>query len=890
MIAIKINGEFVETNENLSVTLQQGVEEPSNITSRSFKHSYTISIENNSNHRRIFNMFDPKKTGNFKQTVNNSVEIYSDGTQIFQGVAKITEVDVEEIKFFCISEEASWVQDIQGNLQDLDFGTGYTFYGARNSGGSYPSDAVFVKDFWTGNTTQGITTNEIIQFPLISYGNFYVVEWKLTSYSLTAGALFTADKPLDHIRQGTNFRLNLRAGINSNIDSDIFQIDRVNSTQFRLFSNNTVLLLTSGIITTIVNPGTMEFQESNEYFDVGQSPLNSKRKYSAIHELELEDIPPSFNIKKTFYNIFNNSGWRITSSFMSSEKFENLYMTYSGKKDPGWNWWTLSYVELNDSNIMLDENSNSYDYNPFGKHTIMYVQANETSDYMNNYSQVDGYVVPKNGKYNIKIDITGETKFTVSVGPTTGNKNIIYLAKRSNKFGINDFEQPNGVTGVIDALTASTNQTINIIQNDDILFYVDTNWMSYGTPNINPPYNIDTNNARIYLQNTSYVQSNNVDLSTDSAQSDPGTSFLQYKYYFSVDINADLTKGERLKLSNSFGGNKTVIGAAYSYANIENIHSEIRLIENEDGTTPDEFLLPEKSMPEMTQIDFVKSIVNTFNLYSYTDYKNRDVLFEPRNSFILPSNFSLDWRDKKYLIVNYSPLELSKIYTFQWAKDTNDIWTRPLDIFNGQQRWSEYGDGTYYQSIDQVFAQGESILSPQKIGFCAERQYYNHVSGETNTNNLLRIPTMMRKEDEFVPQRNVSWSFDHQPKIIEWYGMKSGGFIFDEELQLEYPYAASTYATGITLTWYDKNILSTNINGILVTKIPGMYSTFYKDQINEYINSEMTEITFIISTKDYLELDTRKQIFWNECHYRVIDIQYQPSKKLAKLKMIKTNI
>ena len=126
MIAIKINGEFVETNENLSVTLQQGVEEPSNITSRSFKHSYTISIENNSNNRRIFNYFDPKKTGNFNQTVNNSVEIFSDGTQIFQGIAKITEVDVKEIKFFCISEESYWVQEIQGNLNELSFGSGYT--------------------------------------------------------------------------------------------------------------------------------------------------------------------------------------------------------------------------------------------------------------------------------------------------------------------------------------------------------------------------------------------------------------------------------------------------------------------------------------------------------------------------------------------------------------------------------------------------------------------------------------------------------------------------------------------------------------------------------------------------------------------------------------------
>jgi len=889
MIAIKINGEFVETNENLSVTLQQGVEEPSNITSRSFKHSYTISIENNSNHRKIFNMFDPKKTGNFNQTVNNSVEIYSNGTQIFQGVAKITEVDVEEIKFFCISEEASWVQDIQGNLQDLNFGTGYTFYGARNSGGSYPSDAVFVKDFWTGNTAQGITTNEIIQFPLISYGNFYIGQWNITSYSLTAGAIFTADRNLDHIRNGTNFRLNLRAGINSNIDSDIFQIDRINSTQFRLVSSNTVLLLTSGILTTIANPGTMEFQESNEYFDLGQSPLNSEQKYSAIHELEMEDIPPAFNIKKTFYNIFNNSGWRITSSFMSSEKFENLYMTYSGKKDPGWNWWTLSYVELDNGFKELNKNTTYYEFAEQGGsagtngHIIGYIDSAETTDYMNNYSPVDGYVVPKNGTYNIKCQISGDTYFEYRALTDPTMPNLIYLAKRSNKFGINSFEQANGTTGIIDALTAITNSTANIIQNDEILFYVDTNWYNSGFANPTFPYTVPTNSLDIFGSSSDATVATR-SLRTLSAQSVTVT-FHQYEYIFSVELNMPLTKGERLKFSNSFGGYN--IDMTDSESQIDVFHSEIRLIENEDGTTPDEFLLPEKSMPEMTQVDFVKSIVNTFNLYSYTDYQNKDILFEPRNEFILPSQFSLDWRDKEYLIVNYSPLELSKKYTFQWAKDTNDIWTRPTEILYGEQQWTKYGDGTYYQSIDQITAQGESILSTQKIGFCAEREYHsNLIVGQDSTSYYLFIPTMMRKDDEFVPQRNVSWSFDHQPKIVEWYGMRKGAFIFDEELQTKYPYAKSTYATGFTLSWYDKNIF----NGIVITSTPGMYSTFYKDQINEYINSEMTEITFIISTKDYLELDTRKQIFWNECHYRVIDIQYQPSQKLAKLKMIKTNI
>ncbi len=243
--------------------------------------------------------------------------------------------------------------------------------------------------------------------------------------------------------------------------------------------------------------------------------------------------------------------------------------------------------------------------------------------------------------------------------------------------------------------------------------------------------------------------------------------------------------------------------------------------------------------------------------------------------------------EKFYLFfdVKYSPFDLSRFYEFGWNEDNNDIWSVKLDLIGGFQVWQSNRDGTLYKNIANANADGTSTIS-SKIGYAAERDYHNALQVTNDLRNL-SIPTMMRKEDEFVPQRNVSWTFNQTPKIIEWQGMRDGAFIFDEQLRNQYPYAASTYATGMTLTWYDKILFSgTNIN----TLEKGMYSTFYNDQINEYINSEMTEITFIISTKDYLELDTRKQIFWNECHYRVIDIQYQPSQKLAKLKMIKTNI
>lgn len=891
MIAIKINGEFVETNENLSVTLQQGVEEPSNITSRSFKHSYTISIENNSNNRRIFNYFDPKKTGNFNQVQVNSVEIFSDGTQIFQGNAKVTEITQDEIKFFCISEESYWVQEIQGNLNELSFGSGYTFYGARLNGTGYPSNAVFMTDFWTGNTSQGITTNEIIQFPLISYGNFYVGGFPIGRMPNPDGDDFFAPGGDNYIKDNTTVRVDFNETTTATTNSKNFIVSVTSPGFFNLidYENGNILVSAYTSFNYYNNIGTFNIIEATEYYDVGVSPLNSINKYSVIHELEMEDIPPSINMKKTFDGIFSNIGWKIQSSFMESDNFKNLYLTYSGKKDPQWNWGTLSKVELSDTSLSI-VSTNAYYGNSvgFNNYFFNFIEAGESIDYSSSYSTTNGYTVPKAGTYLITLYITGTTNFVFQTGIQTNKdrlqRNIIYLSKRSNSNSPDSFETDTDLEGFEDYFS-SLSPTGNILNRDNIIWWFNTNWSA--TDPIGDtiaPYDYITvlNENYGFNDDTSELIRTITTKDQQIRQGGFGTTNFDYTYYLQLFIQTTLKKGEKIKLTNAIGSPYTTSAAS---STIDGIECSFQLIKNEDGTDAELTFKAENFMPEMSKIDYVKSILTSFNLYSITDPINKSIVFEPRDNFILPSFLALDYSDKIFFDVKYYPFELSRFYEFGWNKDNNDIWSVPLDLIAGFQVWQANGDGTLYKNIANANADGSSKIT-SKIGYAAERQYHNALEVPNNSRNL-SIPTMMRKEDEFVPQRNVSWTFNQTPKIIEWQGMRDGAFIFDEQLRMQYPYAASTYSTGMTLTWYDKVLFSAST---INTLEKGMYSTFYNNQFNEYINSEMTEITFIISTKDYLELDTRKQIFWNECHYRVIDIQYQPSQKLAKLKMIKTNI
>lgn len=894
MITISIDNQFIETSDGLSVSIANAVENAISVTDRSFKHTYTITIENNAKNRGIFGVLDPTKSNNFSNVIPRLIEIFSDGTKIFDGNVKVTEVTSDEIKFFCISSDASWISDIQGDLKELEFDTQYEFYGSRPNGSNYPSDAVFVVDFWSGNTSTNITTNEILQFPLISYGNFYVGQWNITSY---AGSIFNTDRPLNLIN-GITVHVLFRPGIVTNIDSEIFQIEVLSQTQFRLRNNGILLVLTTGIIPTIYSPGTMNIYQTTEYYDVGKSPLESIEKYAIIHELELEDVPPCVNVKKTFDTIFNTAGWKITSSFMEQDSFKNLYLTYSGKDDPQWNRGRLSYVELDDTSILLTTGTTYYETGSRDSQSYNYIMgfidSDETNDYFGTYDKPGGYLVPKTGRYNIKVGVTGTTEFQFAA--TIGHpnqRNLVYLSKRANKQFVDDFENPNAGLGVIDVLTGNT-PTLqsgnylplvpisNLDGNESILFVTDVNWRNATathTGDIVAPYDVPLTVHNFARSSEIAINSNTMSTRDPQVSGSPHS----YQFRYNIDFDIDLTKGEALKFTNSYGG---VEMSFLSSSEIDIFHSEIVMIENEDGTIPDELLNPAKMMPEMSKVDFVKSVMVAFNLYSRTDSFNKNILFEPREIFTLPSQFGLDFTGKEYTEFKISPLDLARDYTFRWLEDQNDIWARPLEAspLNNIQLWTKYGDGVLLRHLEYDNSDGNSIVQVPKIGFCAERLYKSKVPGSTTG---FVIPTMMGKEDEFVPQRNVSWKFNHPPKIVEWNGLRFGAWIFDDQAQAYYPFAASTSATGFTLTWYDKTLF----NGVnIATLEKGMFSTYYGQQFNEYINSELTEITFVIDIKDFLELDTRRQIFWNQCHYRVLDVQYTPTTGLAKLKMIKTNI
>lgn len=909
MIQIKINGEFVETNENLSVTLQQGVEEPSNITSRSFKHSYTIAIENNSFNRKVFNHFDPKKTGNFNYANSDRVEIYSDGTQIFDGTAKITEVSADEIQFFCISSESSWVQEIQGNLKDVDFGTGYTFCGSREGiagNTSYPTGAVFMTDFWSGNTSKGITTNEILQFPLISYGNFYVGEF-VVGLSPTNAFDFFFSGIDGRVQPGSLVRVVFNNGVTTNALGNIFEIYPISSPNFfRLFENGNLVTAAAPLI-YYNDVARMNFLEATEYYDVGLSPLESTNKYSLIHELEMEDIPPAVNIKKTFDGIFSNTGWKIQSGFLESNKFKNLYLSYSGKKDPGLNWGTLSNVILGDSNLFTDSQS-FYLQSLVGNisplfqrgYWLNFIESDKSLDNANNYDITKGYIVPKTGKYKITLEVNGTNHLVVypimsglsSTVPSYALiNNVIYLSKRVNSELFDDFEVIDAPNSLKNYMTATTET--QEFHDENVIYWFNTNWskknyvndlLTFVGNSVSPydfvgqvidktfGYNSDTTeNYRVMVTSGPQIYD----------QSFPGE--LNYSYAVQISLNTFLRKGEKVKLTNGIGSYYNDIIAS-STSDIDVINCEFELIENEDGSPAQRQLLPQQVMPEMSKVDFVKSVVNSFNLYSITDYKNKTILFEPRDKFILPSHFSVDYSNKDFIDFKQSPFDISRNYEFSWAKDDNDIYSIPIEGNDGIQYFEYRGDGTLFKEINNAYASGNELIT-NKFGFSAERVYKNRLP-VSQQYKFIYCPTMMRKEDEFVPQRNVNWSFDHPPKIIEWHGLQDGAFILDEELRMQFPYAASTFSSGQTLTWYDINYYSDPLQ----STEKGMFFDYYKNQFEEYQKSELTEISFILSTKEYLELDTRKQIFWNECHFRVINIVYNPSTKIAKLKMIKTNI
>ena len=606
-------------------------------------------------------------------------------------------------------------------------------------------------------------------------------------------------------------------------------------------------------------------------------------------EWTVTDFFPAIKVKKYIDAIFSSIGYTFTSTFFNSSYFNTLIIPFSSKD------FKLSETAIN--NLIFSANNPKFlatgtgssspfngvydDTTTFQSDTI--INQTEAYDVGGVYDNTTGVFTASSGGYynlNCMAQVQGEFNSPIA-SPTVGTQYTL-MSDIHGKIKLNKYNSSGVFISTIDeqffgiqgsntpvnpntTITTASNPTTSSTQ-----YYVGSLY--------NPAYvEIDNiNNAS--TPNKFYVSANNIYLNTgEKVKLEVDYECRGNDLRLSTNINFNFNQsnvfwkdsGNNLYDARSFG-----LNIISSYFNNEVVNSTYV----EGSTISMNTAIPAK----VKQRDFIKSLVNMFNLYIQPNPDDeKDLIIEPRDDFY--NNNIIDWSSKidKSKDIDIQPMGAlnSKEYLYTYKQD-NDYYN---DLY--YNTWDEvYGQADFIINNDFLKAEHktEIIFSPTpSVG----QSWYDRV-----------IPTIIKFDDKDGVQRTEA-----NIRILQWGGMKdtdqqwlhsdSSGVTF----KTQYPYSGMyddpytpTEDIGFNLT---NEIYWANVfNNVITFSNNNLYNKYYKKFIEEITdtNSKIVNGYFYLTPSDISNLSFRKQYYFEGQYFRLNKVEnYNPSNPITKCEFLK---
>ena len=277
----------------------------------------------------------------------------------------------------------------------------------------------------------------------------------------------------------------------------------------------------------------------------------------------------------------------------------------------------------------------------------------------------------------------------------------------------------------------------------------------------------------------------------------------------------------------------------------------------------------QRSLPDMTQREFLLSLSQMFNLY-YEQTEENELTIEPRDSGFYTSD-TLDWSQKLDLSQQHKVTPVSELnfkeYHFSYSEDEA--------AWNGKYRqaWGEeYGSRSTYVATDFQTEIKEVTLPFASSVLTNDAKYSNRVVTDIS----------------FVDDDGNLQSQESAPRIVFYGGMiecTDWNYIYDgfnTTTLSTYPYAGHL-DNPITPNWdfhfyQPKNIYYQRLYG--GTDYPtypnrNLYNKYYWRHIKEITspNSRVFEGMFSLTKNDFAELSFRKKYFFENQTWRLIEVK-----------------
>ena len=367
----------------------------------------------------------------------------------------------------------------------------------------------------------------------------------------------------------------------------------------------------------------------------------------------------------------------------------------------------------------------------------------------------------------------------------------------------------------------------------------------------------------------------------------------------------------KFSLTNQFEAGSQLAVVAYIDAKASNDHyviwvmnSDLQIGSQYSTSTVtiglnDPVILVGQNTQSIKQTDFLKSVINMFNLYVYPDPEDsRHIIFIPYNDYY--ANFTygsvkstaLDWSKKiDNASITQTPVgEIFNLYSFTFKDDTD--WLGKLY----KERWGNtYGN---------LILTGQTYGSNKSVSLLFGSTPVNYYNGK-NYANLWELDTTNIKKLKVTA-----------PRILFYNGLKScpsyeigeitknsttGNYVFTSINISQYTFnnyaEANEYTTTSSGDFVDilfsvpSQIFYTNggITGNSSKKT--LYDYYYADQINELVdsNTRIIEVNVNLNENDVQQLDFTKPIYFDSIlghnYFKLLSVDYSNKNTPATVKL-----
>ena len=356
-------------------------------------------------------------------------------------------------------------------------------------------------------------------------------------------------------------------------------------------------------------------------------------------------------------------------------------------------------------------------------------------------------------------------------------------------------------------------------------------------------------------------------------------------------------------------------------------------------------LQPAKMLPKMKQLDFLKGLINTFNLYFKIDVQNKSIRFEPWTTYftsgfnpyditskVFKESVEISYMDNNDPSIGFKAAQNQQIIgdnmvtTGYTTNPDSMTWNKVADInfnrfFNKEGTTDSISLPWAEPVVKRTWLWNDYDSSGNNTGAGAQ-QIYTPLMSKQSPNENNGKPFNKESGNTYVYNTEDTIKFDGKPMLAFYLGQATdiynyiniftGGTINRVNFGVCSPFEVSSYRDNIE-TYLDApdaledrktiaatyletgyNMLTGNTTDFsLVFDDDGyfhntLWSKFHKPKYDRYQKQDLLTADIRMNDYDWQEMQINRPIKYNKEIYHIVEIKgYDPIKRLATITLIK---